>query len=704
AATTTKKKRGGGREEEEEVEVEGHMSFLPFLPQQQRTTTRYEPLAAEKTSVTFRPKLPGIAGSDKTLSRDFSLLCGKYAPLHRAALMGLTTGPEGGATCQRRSMASLQRALHWLMYQEKQERALIVSTSFAMSPVQYYSNEKTETSWPPWRFTRDPPIITTEGELVNTLKKSFTRVFQRIHSENVSLKRLEEEEFTCRQRDIIEPWNFLCRKLRIFQELLQGKVMIWKEFLQRLEAYRQLTEVIREEKLARLSLLSQYVSCRSPLPCKHLLWDLEVLEESAIPLEPEVNLFCLFVSIVVGENASLQDSLLLEREEELFVFHKMHKLGVSAFSGIQHIKKDEVERFETLMEYHAFCVKLANRRNAHNILQKPHRPQVKTRRETSLEMRRKYLRDSVDLKGSLIFPYFTYLTIVKNVGVERNTRAEITTHEFVEFCFLMYTYEGLCRRAVAAEEELCMQKVVMDVEAQERQLICQAEIETLEKYIQPDAFLCRSRTLLQVQLADRERKLQSTRLQVSIQILVEYERYHRGGIMLFEKQLRTMNRLKFFALFCKYGEKVVVRRWMLQHEVRLLVEEEEQMRLRIMNEEATCIFTPATAHIWLVEYGDTMYGKIQKKKLQDASCRLMEEQQQTREVVVSQCLWERRVLFQEALCVPLCTLNLGTNTPSCHGYREAVNGELDIRKVVVSDLSEFLPGDVILTLFGFSAS
>ncbi|EKG06324.1 hypothetical protein TCSYLVIO_002574 [Trypanosoma cruzi] len=679
------------------------MSLLPLLPQQQRTTTRYEPLAAQKTSVTFRPKLPGIAGSDKTLSRDFSLLCGKYAPLHRAALMGLTAGSEGRATCQRRSMASLQRALHWLMYQEKQERALIVSTSLAMSPVQYYGDEKVEGSWPPWRFTRDPPIITTEEELVATVKKSFTGVFQRIQSENASLKRLEEEESACRERDIVEPWSFLWRKVGIFQELLQGKVMIWKEFLQRLEAWRQLTEVIREEKLARLTFLSEYVSCRAPLPCKHLLWDLEVLEESAVPLEPEVNLLCLFVSIVVGENASLRESLLVEREEELSVCHRKHRLCVSAFAGIQQIRRNEAERFETLMEYHAFCVKLANGKNAYTILQKPHRPQVKTTREKSLEMRRQYLRRMVDLKGSLIFPYFTYLTIVKNVGVERGTRAEITKHEFVEFCFLMYTYEGLCRHAVAAEEELLMQKVVMDAEAHERQIICRTETEALEKDIQPDEFLCRSRTLMQAQLADRERELQSTRLRVTIQLLVEYERYHRGGIMLFEKKLRTMNRLMFFAIFCRDGEKYVVRRWMLQHEVRLLVEEEEQMRLHIVNEEAACIFTPAAAHTWLVEYGDTMYGKVQKKKLQDASCRLMEEQQQAREVVVSQCLWERRVLFQEALCVPLCSTNSGTNTPACCGFREGVKGELDIRKVMVSDLSEFLPGDVILTLFGFSA-
>ncbi|RNE97784.1 hypothetical protein TraAM80_09144 [Trypanosoma rangeli] len=676
------------------------MSQLPLLPQQQRTTTRYEPFAEQKSGSVFRPKLPGIACSDKTLSCDAFLLQGRHAPLHRAAIMGLSTGCTERATFQQRSVKSLQRSLHWLMYEETRERALIVSTSLAMSPVQCYNTRTSADVLPSWRFAHEPPITTSDAELMKMVKNAFRRVLKRTQGETTSPQHLEVEEAACRQRDIVEPWSRRCRKLEITQEMLQGKLMIWKEFMQRLEVWRQLIEVVREEKVARLFLLGQYVSCSTPLPCKYLRWDLELLEESAIPLEPEVNLVCLFVSIVIGENAFLQNSLLAEREEGLSALSGQYRLGFLAFEGIQHIRRDEAERFEMLMGYHAFCMKLASEESIHATVRLSHHPRSKSPRGASRRVKRFSRHYLAEYRGSLFIPYFTYVRVVNNFGAEKGARAEITAYELVEFCLLMYTYESLCRRVIVSEEEAFMQKLVGDVEAQGRQLIWRAEAEALAQDIQPDQFRNHSHALMQIQLEELGLQLRRTQLQVSIQLLVEYERLRRGEVMLLETKLRTMGRLMFYGLYCRGRDKYVVLRWMLQRQLHLLMQEEERLRLRIVNDEVDGFSTMATAHSWLVEYGDTMHQASQEQKLQHASCHLMAEHQLIREGIVLRCQWERQVLFKETLCVPVCTTQSRANTPSGRDCREAVKPDFDIRQAVICDLSKFLQDELLLTVFG----
>ncbi|RNF13606.1 uncharacterized protein Tco025E_06154 [Trypanosoma conorhini] len=676
------------------------MSQLPLLPRQQRTTTRYEPFVEQKSGSVFRPKLPSITRSDKTLPRTAVSLQGKYASLHRAALMGLSTGSAERATFQRRSVEALQRSLHWLMYEERRERALIVSTAFATSPVQCYSSGNGVSSLSPWRFVREPPILTTDAELMRMLKNAFRRVLERNTSITAAPQHLEAEEAARRQCDIVEPWYRRCTTLGILQELLQGKLMIWNEFVRQLEVWRQLLEVVREEKLARLTVLGQYISCSTPLPCKYLLWDMELLEASRIPLEPEVNLLCLFVSTVVGENGFLQDSLLAEREEELSVLGGQYKLSSLAFEGIQRIRRDEAERFETLLGYNAFCLKLADEKSEHAAVRWPRPPGGNLVGGVSHGVRRSYLHHVAERRGHVFLPYFTYIRIVKSLGMERATRAEITAYEFVELCFLMYTYESLCRRVVAAEEEVLMQKLVGDVEAQERQLLWWAEAEALEQDIQPDQFRHRSHALIQSQREERARQLQRTRLQVTIQLLVEYERARRGELVLLETELRTTSRCTFYAVCGRGGDKCVVLRWMLQHQLHLVIREEERLRLLMVNDEADSIFATATAHTWLMEYGDTMYQAARRQKVQHAGCHLMAELQQIRVGVESRCQWERQVLFEETLCVPVCTTRSSVSPPADSDCSEAVNPDLDIRRVVVSGLSEFLQDEVLLTLFG----
>ncbi|KEG13118.1 hypothetical protein DQ04_01201040 [Trypanosoma grayi] len=677
------------------------MTQLPLLPyQQQHTTTRYEPLIKQESPVAFRPKLPGIAGSDPLLTRKAASPSAGHAALHRVALMGLTTGSREQATCQRRSAASLKRSLHWLAYQEEQERAFLECDAFAASPVQCYSNGESSGARVGWKFMREPLIITTDEELKVLTENAFSGVFQRICRGTAALRHLEEEETACRQRDLVEPWEQGCSEMCTFQELLEGKLMIWNSYVEQLEVWRRLISVVREEKSARVSVLSRFVSCRSPLPCRCLLWDLEVLEESAIPLEPAVNLVCLFVSIVIEENDVLQAMLLAERERELLLIKEQHKQARLALDALERIRLDEQERFDTLLGYHAFCMKIANwEREARPSVAETLPHVAENAEENRLKMWSLHRRRLGGQRGSPYFDYFKYLHVVKTLCVERSTRGEIEAYEFIELCYLMYMHETACRRAVAVDEEFARRQLLLDMETWGRHAVASAETASLEQHVQPAQFRHHTHALMMILQKKKAKELQRSEARVALEAVADYEHRRRGEIMLLETKLQTESRLLFYRVCSGGGDRHVAGRWMLQHELWRLTREEERLRKIIETEEDDAIATRATAHEWMLAHNDVASKAMHERAQRDACDHFMVEHAEIRREIEAHWLYERQVLFETKLCVPspAATPAVGEAASCCSG--EAAARVLDIRQVMVSDLGDFLDDDVLVTIF-----
>ncbi|KAH9586111.1 hypothetical protein LSM04_002190, partial [Trypanosoma melophagium] len=269
------------------------MAELPLLPQQQRTTTQYNPGAPKHRPVAFRPK------------RHFS-----HIP-HTNAIITINTNtnmisaspythPEEEKNEQEKEKEQQEelslipvtnvfsRALYWLSYAEEQERGLIYRSYVASSPLLQCD---------------------TDAALSALIQDAFARREARLNAFVLHRQQIEADETMERWQNVEEPWERVCHKLRLVQELLEGKLLIWNMFLQQLNIWQQLLQLVVEEKRARLEVLGSFISCKPPLPCRCLLWDMEVLEESAIPLEPAVNLPCLFVSIVIGECDIIHDAL-----------------------------------------------------------------------------------------------------------------------------------------------------------------------------------------------------------------------------------------------------------------------------------------------------------------------------------------------------------------------------------------------------------
>ncbi|ORC89797.1 uncharacterized protein TM35_000113310 [Trypanosoma theileri] len=684
------------------------MAEIPLLPQQQRTTTRYNPAAPQHRPVAFRPKLrfSYLPNPDNTICPS------PHTPMEENS-EEKEEKKEKEKQQQLISSSSsssspsplFPRALYWLMYAEEQERALLHRSYAATSPLLQYDSDA-----PLAAFTQN----------------AFKRREARLNGRLIHRQQLEADEAVERWRNVEEPWERGCHKLRLVQEMLEGKLLIWDAFLRQLNIWQQLLQLITEEKRARISLLASFISCKYPLPCRCLLWDMEVLEESAILLEPAVNLPCLFVSIVIGEYEVLHNALLAQRKKELALMKARLINCMKAFEVLRNIELHEQESFETLMGYHAFCMKIAKQEEEKEkkelALQESNNSNNDTTTTTSTTTTITITittQDQLEVKkpkkpyfpprysGTRWSPYmdfFQYLHIVKTLSLEETFRREIETFEGVEACYLMYVYQTDCRLVITTEEENARRTLLMDMEDWERDALTMEESRSLEWEIQPDNFLRIANNMMRKLKESRAQELELYCINLSLQLLVEYEHQRRGELILLEKKVHTERRL-FFCRLCENEEKRLVDRWMLKHEMLVLMREEERVRLSIEREETESIVTPATVHKWMVDYTDESRRKMQLKEIQFNSTKLLEEYKQGCKEMEFEWAQERLILFEKKLTIPLSNDDDNKSTENeMDTSKSSKNSldELDIRRTMISDLADFLDDHTLLTIFTLS--
>ncbi|KAG5475040.1 hypothetical protein CUR178_04490 [Leishmania enriettii] len=130
--------------------------------------------------------------------------------------------------------------------------------------------------------------------------------------------------------------------------------------------------LVTEEAEQRRVVLGEFLSCTHPAPCVCLDLDLEVLAMSAVQLEPTVKSACWFASVVLGRHQdTLQQELLKRYQAEHDYLYSFFKVEFFALYCHQKLMADEARRFDQMIQYHQFCLRVAASREGDEKL--PHR-------------------------------------------------------------------------------------------------------------------------------------------------------------------------------------------------------------------------------------------------------------------------------------------------------------------------------------------
>lgn len=147
------------------------------------------------------------------------------------------------------------------------------------------------------------------------------------------------------------------------QQALHEKYAIWRKYSFYHRDLKARLNLIQEEKKARLEVLGSFISCCYPNPCRCLLWDMEILEQSAIELSPAIPSRCVFVSVVLSiGHRRIQDDLLSKRQAILDRWHARLDVMVMTFSTRNYFELDEQRQREKWSLYHEYCMHVASRR------------------------------------------------------------------------------------------------------------------------------------------------------------------------------------------------------------------------------------------------------------------------------------------------------------------------------------------------------
>lgn len=148
------------------------------------------------------------------------------------------------------------------------------------------------------------------------------------------------------------------------QKALEEKHHIWNQYNKYHGHLTARLHLVKEEKKARVEVLAQFISCNYPRPCRCLLWDMEILEESAVELPPAIPPSCVFASMVLSfGHHRMQETLVRQRQRVLDTLHKKMSLEFIAFSTRELFVKDEQRQWEKMCLYQDFCMHLASRRD-----------------------------------------------------------------------------------------------------------------------------------------------------------------------------------------------------------------------------------------------------------------------------------------------------------------------------------------------------
>jgi hypothetical protein len=282
------------------------------------------------------------------------------------------------------------RTVRRLIYEEAYERGLLMQLAFQSSPTRWYSSEL-PSGQDGIAFRKVyPPEMKPDAELQARLNSATARAIQ-----SIALPRQEEMLATAERHNkcVQSPYaqgNMGVRRLSLtssnqllctdtartafaagvqspFNNPLTTIEEASKEksemFVQWTRLHRNLSaqwQLFQEEEVTRLRLLGHFVSCAHPEPCVCLECDQEVLNMSAIPLEPKVKLLCWYTSVVLrGHHEVLQKEMLRQHAQGLAALHALFRVLFIATYTRQKLLEEEARRFQMMIRYHQFCLRVA---------------------------------------------------------------------------------------------------------------------------------------------------------------------------------------------------------------------------------------------------------------------------------------------------------------------------------------------------------
>eukprot|EP00796_Vickermania_ingenoplastis_P008288 gene8288-5807_t len=242
--------------------------------------------------------------------------------------------------------------LKWLLYKEEYDRTLIYTEEQETSPIPYYGSFVAPPGEPALvERLRHPPALRD----VDILHRGVDAALDRTIAEVLAL---QEQRPPRESTPLVTAPNPVDT---FYTEVMKAKTAMFEEYAALHGQLRSRLDLFQEEKRARLEVLSQFISCKYPKPCRCLLWDMEILEESNVELEPAVPPTCVFVSVVLSLSHVIQTDLLERRQRELDGLKKVLDCLYLSSYVYERFVEDERRQWQKLVLYHQYCMQLASR-------------------------------------------------------------------------------------------------------------------------------------------------------------------------------------------------------------------------------------------------------------------------------------------------------------------------------------------------------
>lgn len=289
-------------------------------------------------------------------------------------------------TARQQQRALSPRAVRRLVYQETYERGLLLQLAVQSSPTRWYSSELPGGAQGIAFRQAYSPEMTHDAQLQARLCCATAHVME-------DIARPRQEAAAGRQQRQVSSSSFSFpnggdaqRRLisaSLAENSVDGSVVgnhgsladsagvgievatrekealfeQWTRLHRNLSAQWQL---FQDEHAARLRLLGHFVSCAYPEPCVCLECDQEVLNMSAIPLEPTVKPLCWYTAVVLAQHYDvIQMEMLRQHEEGLAAMHDEFRILFIATYTREKLLGEEARRFNKMLHYHEFCLRVA---------------------------------------------------------------------------------------------------------------------------------------------------------------------------------------------------------------------------------------------------------------------------------------------------------------------------------------------------------
>lgn len=371
------------------------------------------------------------------------------------------------------------RLVRRLMYKEAYERGLLYQLAFQSSPTRWYSTELPSGENGIAFRKVYAPVMAKDEELQARLDKATAHAIQ-----SIALPRQEAAQATAgRQTHLYTPGHAhgedrdgrrglsspvsgaialphakvpLDNALVTVEIAAQEKEVLFQQWTRLHRNLSDQWQLRQREQAERLSLLGRFVSCAYPEPCICVECDQEVLNMSAIPLEPTVKPLCWYTSVVLSEHHDVLQKELLRRHETglQIMLAEFRLLFITTYTR-EKLLEEEERRFTTMLHYHEFCLRVAAQHTPGNArgptspvglhpnescgsvddtaVAAPPSRSVQSRADTDQRMQR-FRQRRLEAYRAFDSPFFSYLVYTEMITVgaaEEHVRAMLAEEEAV---------------------------------------------------------------------------------------------------------------------------------------------------------------------------------------------------------------------------------------------------------------------------------